>query len=234
MPQFLAPATPSELLAHIIAHQAYPTTLIVCCSRAEFQIALLRDAASVLSSAGPQGRSDDTVPGAEQQKRVKELVAAPLYQTAVAKHIRILFAPTVSHLRIYLSVFAPADSKIPAPPDYATSNEQPSEPLLLLYGFLDAHRDTSEWNAQGLSCTASILVDAAHRTSFEPIIIEPKGDDGHPALDTLLTETVPLLNNTTVSEGSWSGRTVEIRRVLGRWFEFHDRPMSQNKELDVM
>jgi hypothetical protein len=229
MPRFLAPATPSELLAYIVTHQTYPTTLIVCCPRPEFQIALLHNVTSTLSSEEQPAEADAGGLSSSQEQRtrvLKALVSAPLYQTAVAKHIRVLFMPTVSHLRAYLSVFSPSDSKVPAPPSYEAPESRCSTPLLLLYGFLDAHRDTSEWNAQGISCTASILVDAAYRTSYTPIVVEPKGDDGHPGLDTLLSESVPLLGGATTGEGVWSGRTVDVRQILGRWFKFYDGPLS--------
>ena len=159
-------------------------------------------------------------------------MSAPLYQTAVAKHIRVLFMPTVSHLRAYLSVFDPADTKIPPPPNYTPSHNESGIPLLLVYGFLDAHRDTSEWNARGLSLSASILVDAAHRTSYRPVIIEPKGDDGHPDAETLLSEGVPLLGRNMANQGGWSGRMVEIRRILARWFHFRDGALSEGTRLD--
>lgn len=170
---------------------------------------------------------------AQRHKRIVEaLVSAPLYQTAVAKHIRVLFMPTVSHLRAYLSVFDPADTKIPPPPNYTPSHNESGIPLLLVYGFLDAHRDTSEWNARGLSLSASILVDAAHRTSYRPVIIEPKGDDGHPDAETLLSEGVPLLGRNMANQGGWSGRMVEIRRILARWFHFRDGALSEGTRLD--
>lgn len=226
---FHAPATPSELLSYLVTRQSYPTTLLVCCPREAFQEALLHHVASILSlESNSEGGADLE---AQRHRRVVEaLVSAPLYQTAVAKHIRVLFTPTVSHLRAYLSVFDPAETKVLAPPNH--SDDASRSPLLLVYGFLDAHRDTSEWTAQGLSSTASILVDAAARAAYKPVIIEPRGDGGHPDAETLLSEAVPLLGRSVTGSGPWSGRTVEVRRILARWFQFRDGALGEGTRLD--
>lgn len=233
MPLFHGPATPSELLSYLVTHQSYPTTLLVCCPRESFQDALLHHTASVLSLESNPLEEDIVDCPAQRHKRVVEaLVAAPLYQRAVAKHIRVLFVPTVSHLRAYLSIFDPADAEVGPPPNHAPPDDGSRIPLLMLYGFLDVHRDTSEWNAQGLSCTASILVEAAGRAAFRPVVIEPRGDDGHPNLETLLAEAIPLLGRAAASKGAWSGRTVEVRRILGRWFRFQDGLLGEGARLD--
>ena len=229
MPLFHAPATPSELLSYLVTRQTYPTTLLVCCPREAFQEALLHHVASILNLESKPGDGSDSED--QRHKRVVEaLISAPLYQQAIAKHIRVLFTPTVSHLRAYLSVFDPAETKIQPPPNH--SDDASRTPLLLAYGFLDAHRDTSEWTAQGLSSTASILVDAAARASYEPVIIEPRGDDGHPDTETLLSEMVPLLGRNVTGHGPWSGRTVQVRRILARWLQFRDGPLGEGPRFD--
>ncbi|SPN99895.1 uncharacterized protein DNG_02747 [Cephalotrichum gorgonifer] len=233
MPLFHSPATPSELLSYLVSCQSYPTTLIVCCPREPFQDALAHHVASVLASGSNSSGEDSPASTPQRHKRaVEALLAAPLYQTAIAKHIRILFVPTVSHLRAYLSVFDPADSKVPPPPNHVPATDSSRTPLLMVYGLLDTHRDTSEWNAQGLSCTVSILVEAAARATYKPVIIEPRGDDGHPNLDTLLSEAVPLLGPNVANQGVWSGRTVSIGRILGRWFRSRDGPLGEGGRLD--
>lgn len=234
MPLFQAPATPSELLSYLVTLQSYPTTLLVCCPREAFQDALLHHVASVLTLESSLEEEGDNVDSAAQRLRriVETLVSAPLYQTAVAKHIRVLFMPTISHLRAYLSVFDPADSKVQPPPNYMPLDDGSRTPLLMVYGFLDAHRDTSEWNARGLSLTASTLVEAGRTATYKPVIIEPKGDDGHPDAETLLSEAVPLLGRNVTADGAWSGRTVEIRRILGRWFQFRDGTLGEGTRLD--
>lgn len=219
-PIVFAPATPSELLSYIISDQRYPTTIIIGSSKAEFQTALIEDITNHLALQDEQQedqQEDQDNPAGPSHVLLK----SSLYQTAISRHIRILFAPTVTHLRAYLSVFTPKDSSIPAPPNH-TPGSRP--PLLLVYGLLALHRDASEWSAQGIGNSAAFLVDAALRTEFRAAVIEPKGIGGYEDLEHLGEEMVPLLNGTArKDDGSWSGRTVSIKQVLNRWFEFEVR-----------
>lgn len=200
-PLILTPATPSELFIDILAQHRYPTTIIVASAKQPFLDALAYEA-----------KSQDE----PQQSRL--LHKTPL-QTAISRHIRLVFTPTVTHLRAYLSAFTQADSRIPAPPNLKPSGARSS--LLLVYGFLEVHRVTSEWSAQGIANSAAALVDAAARNSLGAGVVEPRGGgDGFEGLDEFLGENVPLLSGTLMRDsGAWNGRTVEIRRVLGRWFE---------------
>ncbi|KAL4722540.1 hypothetical protein ACLX1H_010418 [Fusarium chlamydosporum] len=212
-PIVLAPATPSELLSYIISHHRYPTTIIIGSPKAEFQASLVEDIVHHLTL------QDDSEDSTTEPSHV--LLKAPLYQIAISRHIRILFAPTVTHLRAYLSVFTPKDSSIPAPPNHTPSSRAP---LLLVYGLLALHRDASEWSAQGIGNSAALLVDAASRTGFRAAVIEPKGIGGHENLEHLEGEMIPLLNGTARrDDGSWSGRTVTTKQILNRWFEFEVR-----------
>jgi hypothetical protein len=211
-PLFLSPAFPTELLWHIIHNCAFPTTLIVCSSRADF-----------ISSLTHQIGNDT-----RKEMEGAQLLAAPLYLVAVAKHIRLVFLPTVSHLRAFLSVFSVQDSKVSAPPLTTSANGKPQRsPLLLIYGFLDMHRDTSEWSVQGLSNTTAVFVETARRVGFQAVAVEPKSQNAPDVgMDDLLTERLPVLSGSSrrdgpaLEGGGWTGRTVDVRRVLERWFHF--------------
>lgn len=227
-PLILSPALPSELLTYIVQYESHPTTLVICCSRAEFISTLVSD---VQSSLPQPANSNGPSPCA-----ASTLLSSPLYQVAIARHIRMVFLPTVSHLRAYLSVFTPADSKIPPPPSDVPGNAE-RRPLLLVYGFLALHRDTSEWSAQGISATAAALVEAARKTGFTAVVVDAplatassEGDifgEGvsSEAERTMLEEEMPLLRASVVRAGgdfedaAWTGRRVSVDRVLGRWFQ---------------
>ncbi|KAI0401263.1 hypothetical protein F4802DRAFT_437785 [Xylaria palmicola] len=230
-PTFLSPALPSELLSYILDHHVYPTTLIICSSRAEFLASLVQDVRDHqhIITADPdrrepyEGESPHQDPATANTGVKHALLSSPLYQVAASRHIRVIYAPAVTHLRAHLSVFSPGESRIPAPPRAAVTAR--GSPCIILYGFLKQHRDTSEWSAQGLGNTASILVDVAHRLSWRALLIEPRDGLSGTALGDLLQETVPVLNGGARrlgpdSEGAWTGRTVEIGRILGRWFQF--------------
>ena len=240
----LSPALPSELLVHILNFHRYPTTLIVCSPKTDFLVSLARDVRQQTSPANQRNagfRDDVDEEGTRRAAVVQNLLlSAPLYQVAVSRHIRIVFVPTVVHLRAYLSVFSPHDAKVPKPP---TSEGGPTKPpLLLVYGFLELHHDTSEWSAQGLGTTAAALVEAAWHLSLKAVIVERYRIAGGPELSTLLSEPLPILSGSArrvgpdVEEIGWTGRTVGIKQVLGRWFKFQaggwdaDRPRKHESD----
>lgn len=177
-PLILSPVHPSELLASIIQHETYPTTLIICATRAEFLQSLTDDIQNSATSTMTQPRDRDMLPAAATATTTTTtLLTNPLCQVAITRHIRMAFVPTVAHLRAYLSVFSPSDSPVPAPPSAAgEAGEQrrgnEAAPLLVVYGFLGLHRDTSEWSAQGLGATAAALVDAGRRCGFRAVVVD--------------------------------------------------------------
>lgn len=193
-PLLLKPVPPTNLLTQILHQTTHPTTLIICSTRADFF-------ATILS-----------------QSNANQLSTSPIHQIAIARHIRLLFIPTVSHLRAYLGIFdGPTDAKIEPPP--TTAPKSVKQPWLIVYNFLDLHRDTSEWSAQGLGATAAGVVDAARRTGFRAVLVDaPYGGEEKEE------EMVPILSANAVrsggevGEGSWTGRRVPVSRVLGRWF----------------
>ncbi|KAJ4409453.1 hypothetical protein N0V82_009473 [Gnomoniopsis sp. IMI 355080] len=236
-PLILSPALPSELLTYIVQYESHPTTLLICCSRAEFVSNLVSDVQDSLA------RPDDDN-GPSSPNAASTLLSSPLYQVAIARHIRMVFIPTVSHLRAYLSVFNLADSKIPPPPNNVSGTGE-RQPLLLVYGFLGLHRDTSEWSAQGISATAAALVEAARKNGFGAVVVDAPStalgkDDGIVDEDavsrtqrTMLEEEVPLLSASGVRAGAdfedaaWTGRRVSVDRVLGRWFQHKEGDWSK-------
>lgn len=250
-PLILSPALPSELLAYIIQHETYPTTLLICFSSAEFLSSLIVD------MQNPQAHTD--IPDDLSLPAATTLLAAPLYQVAVARHIRLVFIPTVSHLRAYLSVFSPKESKVPPPPTstLARGNRR-KQPLLMVYGFLGLHRDTSEWSAQGISATAAALVDAASNCGFRAVMVdaprlamqedaqegeENGASDGEGVSvangegETMLAEELPVLSASVVRAGgdlddaAWTGRKVSLGRVLGRWFQYRQGNWAQRRRM---
>ncbi|KAL8372355.1 hypothetical protein RB595_001923 [Gaeumannomyces hyphopodioides] len=277
LPKVLSPALPSELISYILGQYKYPTTLVSSPEQSDGNTTQgppekhkeedhSRQEPCPLHAQGsrPEGAAESTpMADAATTERARTILSTPLRQTAVARHIRTVFVPTVSHLRAFLSVFsAEADpsSKARPPPTEGPpapgggrldETSTPRTPLLLAYGLLELHRDTSEWNAQGLGSTAACLVEAAHRSGMEAVVVEPavrvirevltqddeEGQEERDSptgdrvfvrvdLDGLLSEEVPVLNMAARRLGrdgdglGWSGRTVPVRRVLGRWFCF--------------
>ncbi|KAA8632254.1 hypothetical protein SMACR_04674 [Sordaria macrospora] len=186
-----------------------------------------------------------------------QFLASPLYQLAVARHIRTVFIPTVSHLRAFLSVFDTNttssannnnnnnnnNNKVPAPPstyDSAPvqlgSDQQQKQRQIIVYGLLSLHRDSSEWSVQGLNNTLSVLLEAGRRVRLGVGVVEPveyddqKSDLRRRSMDDLLGDKMPVVSRSALRgaagagdlllERSVAGKTVDVRRVLGRWFRF--------------
>ncbi|KAI1298934.1 hypothetical protein F5Y03DRAFT_255842 [Xylaria venustula] len=246
-PILLSPALPSELLSYVLNHHVYPTTLIICSSQVDFLASCSEDI-QIQSRKGTPNTTDqqelhEEEPLLHHQDYVEydtevkhTLLSSPIYQIATSRHIRIIYVPTVTHLRACLAVFSPDESRVPAPP--VLGRHGTSEPHIILYGFLKLHRGTSEWSAQGLSNTSSTLVELAHRLSWKALLIEPASGSRDTDLEELLQDMVPLLNGgarrlgPASEEGFWTGRTVEVGRVLSRWFRFQRAQWSVSNNLD--
>ncbi|KAK3339109.1 hypothetical protein B0H65DRAFT_551854 [Neurospora tetraspora] len=203
-----------------------------------------------------------------------QLLASPLYQLAVTRHIRTVFIPTVSHLRAFLSVFDPSSTnstnnsssstgnKVPAPPPpppYGSGSGPDHQPgssnhgghqtttqrIIIVYGFLALHRDSSEWSVQGLNNSVAVLLEAGRRVGLGVVVVEPVGhhhdchDDDEKKgvlprsmgmmMESLLGEKMPVVSGSALKgtgagdlerSVGIAGKTVDVRRVLGRWFRF--------------
>ncbi|TLS28436.1 hypothetical protein PpBr36_01374 [Pyricularia pennisetigena] len=272
-PRVFPPTRPSELLSLLISQCVYPTTLVICSSRGEFMASLVDDFRTsghdqrpgcpepashmeerhskhgdLVKGKGKEMVSQEENPKAsvvdDDDQRKAQLLAAPLFQVAISRHIRVVFVPTVSHLRAFLAVFSTLESasKVrPPPAPTRTDLETPSvhePPWLLVYDFLALHRDTSEWSAQGIGFTAASLVEAAHRNKLAAVIVEAQSSVPPGAavdsFERLATEDIPVLSVTARrlgqdgEVGNWIGRTVPAERVLGRWFRFQRQESLQS------
>jgi hypothetical protein len=105
---------------------------------------------------------------------------------------------------------------------------------------------------QGLGSTAATLVEAAKRIAFQVVVVERGtatveerdgggetevgGDD---EMNRRLAERVPFLSAASARKAApkfessrWAGRTVDVRRVLGRWFRFETGDWQRDIGLD--
>ncbi|RCI10388.1 hypothetical protein L249_4433 [Ophiocordyceps polyrhachis-furcata BCC 54312] len=208
-PIYLAPATPSELLDRVLSHHTYPTTLLVCWPKKLFLDGLIQEVRQQISSASSSS-------GQDGHGHRHPLLQTPLLQAAVSRHLHLAFIPTVAHLRAYLAVFLTRNMTTPPPPADFRPSPPRQVPLLLAYGFVELHRDGSEWSAQGLNMSAAGLVESAARNGLRAAVVEPRKTDGRDEIWTTLDESVPLLSGST----SIRFDKVPVRAVFSRWFEF--------------
>jgi hypothetical protein len=172
------------------------------------------------------------------------LLIPTLYQIATSRYINIVFIPSLSHLRAYLAVSPPMVGE--SPPVQKFEKPGKNDPLLVVYGLVELHRDTSEWSAQGLGNTLAGLMEAGLWSKRKIVVLEERmtdddlsnvyGDEGPmeaeleeskgKQLMKVWEEKVPMLNGSVrragleSEDGGWSGRTVEMGRIFGRWFKF--------------
>jgi hypothetical protein len=239
-PIALSPALPSELLTYVLTHQTYPTTLIICQSRSTFLSSLLNTTQHTSPKAYPLAQEETREPHLEHTLPPPRhpLLIPTLHQVATSRYIHLIFIPTLSHLRSYLAVFPHEPGSIEHPEQKFDKLRKKTQ-LLVVYGLVELHRDTSEWSAQGLGNSLAALFEAGWRNERKIVVLEErKIDDGDEGLGGLgegnverktwrcWQERVPILNGSVrragleSEDGSWSGRTVEMGRILGRWFRF--------------
>ncbi|KAG9235818.1 hypothetical protein BJ875DRAFT_255803 [Amylocarpus encephaloides] len=250
----LSPALPSELLSYILTRQVYPTTLLICQPRATFLTSLLNSIDNTTPRQQPPptetlGHDEPPEPPTPAPTQQHPLLIPALHQIATARHITLVYIPTVTHLRAYLAAFPPLPDPDKTPPSEQVFDKLGRKvPLLVVYGPVELHRDTSEWSAQGLGNSVAGLVDAGWRCGRRVVVLEERqggvGDEVEEEIGieregegegedekwkrpcAVWEQRVPILNGSVrragleSEDGAWSGRTVEIGRVFARWFEF--------------
>ncbi|EPE03603.1 hypothetical protein F503_01861 [Ophiostoma piceae UAMH 11346] len=208
--------SPETLISFIVDHCAHPTTLVVGSTSDQF-IQQWHD--------GRDSQDDDDRSSSKRGKTT-------LLEVAIARHIRVVFVPTVAHLRGFLAAFDPAASRIPAPPTLhktkTTSKSKSKRQMkskLIVYSLLRLHRDTSEWSAQGLGTTAVVLDEAGWRTGMDVVVVEGRSNgqqDGQQRESVgAWSERVPVLSTSArrqLEKAGYALRTERIQSVMERWF----------------
>ncbi|KAF8541500.1 hypothetical protein BDD12DRAFT_829060 [Trichophaea hybrida] len=131
-----------------------------------------------------------------------------LQMIAAATNVQIVFAPSLLHLRGFLSTIPPHPR---------------NDEILAVWGLVMAHRETSQFSVQGLGRTVASLVDAGIRSGRTVVIGDCGAVEKYGEFKMWWEDSVPLLN-TSAKVGSLSGtvigKTVPVSKILGRWFHF--------------
>jgi len=244
IPVALTPALPSELLTYILSFDARPVTLMVCQPRDRFLQSLLQSTPTIshIPPASPEGSDANAHDTATENPFLRhDLLVPTIQQVLTSRNIDVVFVQSLSHLRAYLAVFHSSKQKDTRylDDDRCLIKEQS---LLMVYGMLELHRDTTEWSAQGLSQTLANIVHTGYHNHLDIMLVEETRQQ-HNSEDSeaeelsareirklrrqealhVWDEEVPVLSGGSskkVVEGGWSGRKVEIGRILKRWFRF--------------
>lgn len=202
-----------------------PTVLIVCSTKGDFleQVIAELDSQHAEIPHGPLPREEnDGQPNETTSSQPSHvLLSTTLRFLNASQYVNLVFCPTITVLRGYLSGYAP--KPIPISSD---SSSVPNQIIIL--NLLAMHHGTSEFTLQGLSQTFATLISAAYRTSLVLKLVECKdiNDPSHPNRGSALWQTeVPLLSGSIkISEGgaSWGRRTISLMRIASRWFRVQD------------
>ncbi len=172
-------------------HQTYPTTLIICSTRADFLSSLVKDVSSVEPLANQTSAVSELPHGEQNPGELQEQIEPPslasheesltkhplliptIHQVAISRHLATVFTHTISHIRAYLSVFpSPSPNSVQPPPAQHFDKPGTKTPLLVVYGLVALHRDTSEWSVQGLGTSIAALVEAGRRAGARIMLVE--------------------------------------------------------------
>lgn len=148
-PVVLPSRSPSDMISYALQRRSPTTTLLICTTRSAFL---------------------DSLTSSVRETPESHLLHATLQQVVTSRSINIAFLSTLSHLRAYLAVFDPRSQIVSMPQNFTKPDAR--APLLLVYGLLSLHRDTSEWSAQGLGVTMASLVESGSRHGYNIVMCE--------------------------------------------------------------
>ena len=214
----------TSLISFLLRPRTSSNTLIICSARDQFLQDLLSECQT--EEAAKQTSAEESFP-----REQHPLLVPTIHLLATSQNIKVVFAPTLPHLRAYLATHEAPDSPGNAKVSYVKPGS--TTPFLAILNTLQLHQLSGELSAQGLSRTFASAVDAAARTNLQ-LIIADGPSQGDTDMDGMETEThgppsdpwrqqVPLLNGSVrfgAEQRLWAGRTVEVRQVIGRWCRF--------------
>lgn len=203
-----------ELINSILKVHTAPTTLVICATRESF----LQDLQTDLHRDSPES--------------LHPLLVPTIHLLATTRTIRLAFTPTLGHLRAYLATY-----KLTIETLEKSSRLQglARGPTLFIVGLVALHSSSTEFSAQGLSRSLALAVEAADNAGAKLILAELRKEGENGAMDAgehmgeseieydPWRQQVSLLNGSVRfgdDKRPWSGRTVEVRTIVGRWCKF--------------
>ncbi|GAQ44385.1 hypothetical protein AKAW_08075 [Aspergillus niger] len=230
----------TDFLQHIITQDAPTTILLICSTKEQFLEQLL------LASG----------PGTEEHNQHNHILTKnTIGVLSKSSSIKLVYCPTLEHLRAYLSVIRSSEDGVGLQRELLTTTAEekgrqtkqppPPPPLMAILNPLALHVPTSEFSAQGLSRTFAAVVEVADRGGMDLVLCECRDVGNSTGVGSGIGRgevswhtQVPLLNSSVqVGEESTSyrGGGVPVKRVVQRWFEFDDNeaPITDTTIIDV-
>lgn len=227
------PILPSTLLTFILNHHKSPTTLVICSARESFL-----EEISFSTRESPLHEPPSSQPTTQSYQPPHSLLVPRLHLIAKSQDIKLIYAPTLPHLRAFLATRQPAPkTSFQHSNDdngYKTAQPRARPPLLAIFGLAKLHHSTAEHSAQGLSRTLASAVEAAAIGGEHLLLIEPpldvydetaleSAEAGERSASDPWKEQVPILSGSIRfgdQERVWAGKTVEVGRVFAKWCRF--------------
>lgn len=214
-----------ELISTILKVHTAPIVLVICATREDF----LQDLQTELHRDSPESQHPLLVP--------------TIHLLATTRTIRLAFTPSLGHLRAYLATYQLTIETLEKSPRLQQGLVSNLSPMLFIFGLIALHSSSStEFSAQGLTRSVAMAVEAADNAGAKLVLAEllRKGNDenngtmdaeNHINIGESETEykydpwrqQVSLLNGSIRSGDDsrpWSGRTIEVRTIVGRWCKF--------------
>ncbi|GIJ86072.1 hypothetical protein Asppvi_004945 [Aspergillus pseudoviridinutans] len=210
----------SDFLQHLLSNVADVTVLVICSTREAFLEQLYDDVSS---------HTRDTA-------TKHALLTKSLGMLSSSSGIQLAFCPTLEHFRAFISMLS-SRSRLE---ETSTSDRHNNKrPLMAVLNPIALHLPSSEFSAQGLSRTLATAVEVCNKEAMDLVLCECGGVTESVDIEcgeALWYVEVPLLNGATrrgEGEGIWSGRSVPVRRIVQRWFEFDDSNRTIAEPLDI-
>lgn len=234
----LAIASIADLVNFILHETNSSTTVVICSTRERFLEQLVASVSSQLQEHEQHRVSENessSLLEVDQPSPIKppttaeSLLSNTIGSIASSQRVKLVFCPSLAHLRACISTFQLRPSHSNIDPKKQDAGRQ--RPVIAILDFLAVHYMSTQFSAQGLSQTLALAVETAARTDSTILLCEcndavNSGDRDHgPRLWDL---HVPLLNGGTIrsdnerASSSWSGRHVTVRQVAQRWFKFEE------------
>jgi hypothetical protein len=222
-PIVLEPCKTHHVLEYCLRHSTPTKHLIICSTRDAFLQSLLYEVAQ-------ESRNG--------QNNALDLLTPTLSNLYNSRNVQITFCADLTNLRAYLTTLGHINQPGRVEPESKNTHDQTC-PLLMMINPIRIHEHTLSYSAQGFNRTFASIVNVAHSLGHQLIMVEcidPEDEyetgvqededmlDGDGRITNAWDQDLSMLNITTktfgAGERAWVGRTVRIRQVAGRWFEF--------------
>ncbi|PKX97418.1 uncharacterized protein P174DRAFT_428858 [Aspergillus novofumigatus IBT 16806] len=210
----------TDFLQHLLTNVADTTVLVICSTRETFLEQLY----------------DDVSSHAQDTATKHALLTKSLGMLSRSSRIQLAFCPTLEHFRAFISVLS-SPTRLG---ETSTSDSHNSKrPLMAVLNPIALHVSSSEFSAQGLSRTLATAVEVCSKEAMDLVLCECGGAPEFVDIEcgeALWYVEVPFLNGATrraEGEGIWSGRSVPVRRIVQRWFDFDDSNRTIAEPLDI-